>query len=669
MQTYVADFETTIPKPIDYEVDNEGNVSHDAPDVDESTRVWAYGVCEVGNVSNFKYGNNIDDFMTWCKTGKNKLVYFHNLKFDGEFIFYWLLTNGFTYSEEKESNTFNCIVSEMGQFYAIEVIFTRKNKKYKKVTFHDSLKKLPFPVSKIGKDFKLPIQKLEVPDDFYEWERKEGHELTDLELDYLRNDVQTVAMALGIQFEQELTRMTVGSDALNSFKEILGERLFERMFPVLPMFIDMDIRHAYRGGFTYLQEQHAEKDIGEGIVYDVNSLYPSVMYYERLPYGMPIHFKGKYEFDDLCPLYIQRLTCTFRLKKDHIPMIQIKHGGRYKSTEYLKTSMDSMGHDEVTLVLTSVDLALFFKHYDVTVLSWEGGWKFKECVGLFKEYIDHWTTIKIENSKEKNALYTLAKLMLNSLYGKFATNPNVTGKHPYLNDAGAISYRLNDEELRDPVYTAMGAFITAWARHKTITTAQDVYDRFIYADTDSIHLIGADEPDIETHDNALGKWACEGVFERARFLRAKTYVEQFDGHLHVTCAGMPENVKQAVTWDNFHVGLRLPGKLVPHHVPGGIVLKPTDFTISREKKPESYEQWLARWEKQQLKEAEYDSFKEAVLAHGYMECVQPHQSHYWEYKELSASKKRKYFRKKGVAIDVMADLLDMSVNELFERLS
>lgn len=567
MNTYVADFETTV----------EPN----------STRVWAYGLCEIGNVDAFSYGNNMDDFMAWCQSGKNKLVYFHNLRFDGEFILYWLLTHGFTYSKEKESNTFNCIISSAGAFYSIEVIFERKKKKYKKVTFQDSAKKLPFSVDEIGHAFKLPVTKIDVPDGFYEWEREPGHALTEFEIAYLKADVQVVAMALGIQFDQELDRMTVGSDAMHSFKKILGEgdikqgrKTFDRMFPVLPLAIDSDIRHSYKGGFTFLADRFAGKDMGEGIVYDVNSLYPAVMYEKELPYGMPLPFLGEYQHDEFHPLYVQRLTCEFRLKRNHIPTIQIKHGGRFTSTEYLDSSRDALGNEEVTLVLTNVDLELFFEHYDVTVIEYEGGWKFKKCQGVFNEYIEFWTEIKIANSKEKSALYHLAKLMLNNLYGKFATNPDVTGRYPYIDDRGAVAYTKDDDEIGNPVYTAMGSFITAYAREKTIRAAQAVYPRFIYADTDSIHLIGTEPPDLDIHDSALGKWACEGTFEKGRFLRAKTYAEVMDGVLHVTCAGMPDNVKEGVTWENFHVGLSLPGKLMPYHVPGGIVLSPVNYSIS-----------------------------------------------------------------------------------------
>jgi len=203
MISYVADFETLKEK-------------------DGSTRIWAWGFSEIGNVENFQHGTTMESFIEWCYKGDNKIVYFHNLKFDGEFIFHWLLSNGFQYSTEKLSKTFNCIVSSQGQFYEIEIIFEKKNKKYRKVTIYDSYKKLPFTVKKIGKDFKLPIQKVDEPQEFYERYRPIGHDLTDEELFYLKMDVQVVAMALGIQFEQELVKMTIGGDALSSFKKTLG---------------------------------------------------------------------------------------------------------------------------------------------------------------------------------------------------------------------------------------------------------------------------------------------------------------------------------------------------------------------------------------------------------------------------------------------------------------
>ena len=47
----------------------------------------------------------------------------------------------------------------------------------------------------------------------------------------------------------------------------------------------------------------------------------------------------------------------------------------------------------------------------------------------------------------------------------------------------------------------------------------------------------------------------------------------------VKCAGMPDNIKEKVTYDNFKVGFSSYGKLLPTQVAGGVVLIDTEFTI------------------------------------------------------------------------------------------
>ena len=551
---YTADFETTTD-PAD-------------------CRVWAYGICEIGNPDNFTYGNDINGFMKWANEQGKATVYFHNLKFDGEFILCWLFENGFKYVDDRrdlEKNTFTTLISDKGQFYSMEICFERKGKEKKSLTIYDSLKILPFSVEAIAKGFNLPISKLEI--DYHET-REIGHVLTKQEIDYLRNDVDIVARALNTLFEQGLTKMTQGSNALFDYKRTVGMKNFSKWFPV-PDY-DYDIRQSYKGGFTYLNPKYKEVDLKDGIVLDVNSLYPSVMYYQPLPYGEGIFFNGKYEKDKIYNLYVQMFTCQFELKDGYIPTIQLKNNLSFVPTQYL-TSSDG---EDVTLCLTNVDLELFFEHYDVYNIEYHSGWKFKSTVGLFKDYIDKWNKVKMESTINGNkAMRTLAKLMLNALYGKFALNPNVQSKIPWY-DNGIVKYKLGEKETRDPIYIPVGTFITAWARYKTISSAQKVYDRFVYADTDSLHLIGTEIPDmLEVDPVKLGAWKHESTFTRARFIRQKSYIEEIDGVLNITCAGMPDRCYQFVTWDNFHTGMSYAGKLGMTHVNGGIVLKDIPFSI------------------------------------------------------------------------------------------
>lgn len=574
MLKFTADFETTTDP--------------------EDCRVWAWAVCEIGNVENTIIGNDIESFIKFCSNPKsNYVLYFHNLKFDSEYIISYILHNGFTHikdKKEKADKTFTTLISGMGAFYSMEIYFKVGNKKVNKVTIYDSLKILNFSVDQIAKDFNLPIRKLELD---YTAKREIGHVLTEHEKDYITNDVEIMARALEIMFTAGLTKMTIGSDALHNYKEINTN--FKKYFPVLPFDIDKDIRKSYRGGFTYLNPLYKGKESTKGYVLDVNSLYPSVMVNNVLPYGTPLFFEGKYKEDKLYPLYIQMLTCSFKIKEGMIPTIQIKNSYVFLPNEYLESSEG----DIVTLVLTNVDLNLFLEHYDVYDIEYIAGWKFRGVKGLFTDYINYWTDRKIESKKNNNpSMYRISKLMLNSLYGKMGLNPLVKSKFPYLDDEGVVRYGFFPTEERKPIYLPVASFITSYARKKTIESSQAIReyskrvygeDYYIYSDTDSIHLKYIDpkelESIIEVDDYKLGAWKVESEFVRGKYLRQKCYIEESPtGEMNVTIAGLPKKLSKYINFDNFEEGFTTEGmegekKLTYKHVKGGVLLVETDFTI------------------------------------------------------------------------------------------
>lgn len=592
---YVADFETTT--------------------TEDNCHVWAWAVCEVGNTENVTIGTTLDEFMAWCMNQKNPKVYFHNLKFDSQFIIYWLFHNGFKHveSENRASNTFTTLISNKGLYYSIEVIFKLKGKNVKKVTFQDSLKLIPLSVDSIAKSFKLPIQKLCI-DYAAHNELPEGSPLSPEEEEYIKHDVQIVAHAIEYFHSQGLDKMTIGACALEEYKKIIKKKNFNTWFPT-PKYHD-DVKQSYRGGFTYLNPKFAGKTVKNGIVLDVNSLYPSVMYDNYLPFGTPIYFEGQYKKDLLYPLYTQMIKCEFELKPGKIPTIQIKNSMFFSGNEYLTSSNDEI----VTLCLNSVDLELFFEQYEVSNLEYISGWKFKATKGLFKEYIDKWSNNKIKAKEEENhGLYLISKLFLNSLYGKFGTDIRIKSKVPYWDEeADIVRYHDTETEIRDGVYIAMASFITSYARRKTITAAQMVTDnynsgksniQFIYADTDSLHCLSPDltlPEGLDIHKTKLGAWDHEASFVQGKFLRQKCYVEKhiikekdyikgINGEeafkfskdnerfyeMKITVAGMPSSCHSQVTFRNFKIGATYSGKLQPKIVKGGTILKSVDFTIKR----------------------------------------------------------------------------------------
>lgn len=575
-----------------------------------------------GNEKNLKIGNNIDTFFEFCIAEKNPEIYFHNLKFDGEFIISYLLNHGFEHikdRKEKKNNSFTTLISDMGMFYSIVVYFEVGNKTVKKVTFYDSLKIIPFSVDQIAKSFNLEISKLSID---YNEKREKDHILTEEEKAYIKNDVLIVAQALNVLFKQKLTKMTQGANALSDFKEILTKSRFEHYFPPLEKWADKDIRKAYKGGFTYLNPEYEGKEVGAGVVLDVNSLYPSVMYEKLLPYGEGILFEGEYKQDNYYPLYIQSFTCSFELKEGKIPTVQLKdkhYKWEYLPNEYVTTSNGNI----INLIMTNIDMKLFFENYNVYDLKFINGWKFKAMKGLFRKYIDKWIKVKNEGTISGNkGMRTLAKLMLNALYGKFATSLEVKSKVPYLSENGVVKYSITEGEEKKGIYIPMGVFITSYAREKTIRTSGAIKeysikkygkDLYCYSDTDSIHtLLPIEELKLfcDIDDVELGKWKHESSFEEAKFVRQKCYVEKFHGEYNITCAGLPkkcmykkEGIKDSLFYKtyemdisgkeqevekefklkDFEVGFTASGKLSFKHVKGGVILTPTEFSIKEQK--------------------------------------------------------------------------------------
>jgi len=255
----------------------------------------------------------------------------------------------------------------------------------------------------------------------------------------------------------------------------------------------------------------------------------------------------------------------------------MKNVGLFSSTEYLESSNEY----DVELTLTNVDFDLFFKHYDVYNINYLGGHYFKSSTILFNDYVDKWTKIKIQVTLDNNkGMRTLAKLMLNSLYGKFGLNPKSKLKQPYLSD-DIVKWKTFEGKERKTLFVPLASFITAYSRKITIESAQKNYNRFIYADTDSIHLVGKEQPNnIEIDKVALGKWKHEYFFNKGRFIRAKTYIEELeDGKNHIACAGLPRRLHDKIKFDDFVEGFEIYGKLRPTKVKGGVVLTETTFKI------------------------------------------------------------------------------------------
>ena len=395
------------------------------------------------------------------------------------------------------------------------------------------------------------------------------------------------------------------------------------------------IKQAYRGGWCYLARGKEGKVFHNGTTADVNSLYPSMMSSEsgnRYPVGKPTFWSGNYIPNEaLKPtnFFFIRIRTRFYLKEGMLPFVQIKSSFMYKPNTMLETSdiynpADGLYYDcykdfdgqlkeaLVTMTMTMMDFKLLIEHYDLQDYEIIDGCYFSAAIGIFDEYIEKYKKIKLES---KGAKRELAKLFLNNLYGKMASSTNSSFKVAYIKDDKSIGFYTIVSNDKEPGYIPVGASITSYARCFTIKAAQANYhgtesSGFIYADTDSIHcdLEPDDIVGIRVHDKNFCCWKLESNWDTAIFTRQKTYIEHIvkeDGeeienpYYNVKCAGMPEKCKslfiQSITGkqekedeeysedelefirtkrtiEDFKVGLRVPGKLLPKRIPGGVLL-------------------------------------------------------------------------------------------------
>lgn len=598
-RVFAADFETTV---------YSGQTD---------TEVWSACICELftDNISIFHSIDELYDYLVSLKAPI--LCYFHNLKFDGTFWLSFLLGKKLYYQaydtlEETEiklvakwkddkdllDGQIKYSISDRGQWYSIKFKINGNL-----IEIRDSLKLLPFSLKKIGKSFGTKHKKLTME---YKGKRYAGCPISEIEEQYIKNDVYVLKEALEIMFKENHTKITIGSCCLSEYKSILKEKAkdlediheYNRMFPNLYE-IEINeqrygsktmadyIHKSYRGGWCYLVPQKAGKVFKKGVTADVNSLYPSMMSSASgnyFPTGIPKFWHGNFipKYDDRfmgesIGYYFIRIKTRFYLKDGYLPCIQIKGNPMYNSRLWLSTSdiynktdgkyykyyTDIHGQKQparVELTLTCIDFELIKEHYDLVDFEILDGCYFTkyQCKkGLFDEYMGKYSYIKTHST---GAIRELAKLFLNNLYGKMGATTDSSFKIAFIKEDGSLGYKTVIENDKIPGYMPIGSAITSYARNFTIRHAQKNYhgpDKpgFIYADTDSIHcdLSPKDLIDIETHDTEFCKWKLESVWDEGYFVRAKTYIEHTilenlkppkDGPFYnVKCAGLNDRGK------------------------------------------------------------------------------------------------------------------------------
>lgn len=612
---WACDFETTVWT--DGMIKKAGH-EQDVTEVWAAADVALYDKSETVTIT-----HSIRDFLNrFLRMKGNNVLFFHNLSFDGSFIIDFLLREGYTHVTCKDTDMhtreFKTSISQMGQWYYIKIKWN-----HTLIEIRNSLKLMPSSLANIGKSFGTKHQKLTME---YTGDRAAYCEISEEEQEYIKNDVLVLKEALEMMFDAGHNKLTIGSCCLSEFKSGYTRQDYNITFPDLreePLHYDFcgffnmwDYVHkSYSGGWCYVNPRYAHRTITYGKVYDVNSLYPSMMHSvsgNYYPYGKGQYCKGKPpdRLDGTLDIYyFVRVRCRFSLKDGCFPWLHIRGDAHYKGNENLYTSdirykgkyyryyYDDNGNicdTKHEFVFTKTDWILFretYNAYDLEVLDYV--W-FYARPAMFDDYIDRYAEQK---KTSKGFKRQLAKLFLNNLYGKFAMSDDSSWKEPYLGDDGVVHFILHEEHEKKVGYIPVGSAITSYARNFTIRHAMANYERFCYADTDSIHLQGLELAEMLIVDPVeFCCWKNECDFDFAYYERQKTYAEHViaeDGaeldkpYLNLKASGMTRTAKEEFINRGLPVsalrdGLELEdANLKGVRIRGGILLKNKTFKLQK----------------------------------------------------------------------------------------
>jgi DNA polymerase type B, organellar and viral len=519
----------------------------------------------------------LNDIMV--KKYDNYQVYIHNLaKFDGVFLLK--------------------ILTELGKIKPIihnkDLISIGFKFNNYNITFKDSLQILIVSLRNLGKTFGVLTQKSifpytfvnennldyigPVPDfkyfnnisknEYNEYKSKFNNNwcLRNEVIKYCEDDVISLYQIL-IKFNTmifDLFKLTIQKyPTLSSLAFAIFRTHFLRKdeIPQLSGQIEKDIRSSYTGGAVDMYLPRLPK--GEKMFcYDVNSLYPYVMKEFDMPTGKPIKFFGdirKYEPDAFGFFYC-KITTPDNLKH---PILQT----HVKINKGIRT-VAPLGKWENMIFSREMDNAKKYG-YKFEIL-W--GYKFKPK-NIFKSYVETLYDLRLKFPKS-NPLNLIAKLLLNSLYGRFGMNdsfPNITIfkdlksfkkwynihnedviKFVGLGDRVLVEHRSELKDKQTELYYTLethnvsiniASAITAYARIHMSQFKNNHNFNLYYSDTDSIYI---DRPLSEhlVNSKVLGLMKLEYILVEAIFLAPKVYyLETEDGKTIYKVKGLKHEIE------------------------------------------------------------------------------------------------------------------------------
>jgi DNA polymerase elongation subunit (family B) len=419
--------------------------------------------------------------------------------------------------------------------------------------FHSSLKVIAKSLNMEKGDYQ---EKLKI------WDKKEFDEHKNEIINYCENDTDIINKLFleYISFiENKINRKikTIRDIPFTAsqFSFFTYNELNKKMFNGKLIYDDLLYLETYRGGRVEpIYMGLFEKPI---YVYDLNSLYPYVMRNCFFPIG----FIGEY--------YLDEITQNMLWEYEGMGLFEIDapYGvfGFYDNGNFIDIGIlpIKMKIDKnIKLVFPIGKFYGFFNFPEIRYAILKG-YKIKplyvqlwsrEYLPKIKEFIDYFYELKKDHKGD--IMGDLAKIILNSLYGKFGQNQigdkiisidelyDLTNKNPnitysYLNDEDYVQVKTQNINKSRSSYYNIASYITSWARVILLSKIDYVIKRggkIYYMDTDSIFT------DIKINDNSfigneIGKMKLEKEGKEILILGSKNYI--INGKMY--SKGIPKN--------------------------------------------------------------------------------------------------------------------------------
>lgn len=269
--------------------------------------------------------------------------------------------------------------------------------------------------------------------------------------------------------------------------------------------------NAFRGGFVQASEEHVNEILNNLKHRDLTSAYPAVMATKLFPISKWTESPDS----NICkPCTLSRVIFkNLQLKSEYQPYISLTN--KVNTTGYCDLWNGKIKYAEsLEICGVDVDFRIILRRYDyeeVQILESyrsEAGRLPKDlvaCIGIIYE-------LKCNTDKETED-YGLIKAVLNSIYGMSAQSP-LFDIYSYTEDGvTAIDKELKITTL--PYQWAL--YTTAYPREIICGFADELKDKFVYADTDSIFYIR--DSKFEKHVEEYNENCMLEVFKAAKDLK------------------------------------------------------------------------------------------------------------------------------------------------------